>query len=231
MPERPYTILSCGVSLDGYLDGASSERLVLSNEADLERVDEVRADVDAILVGAATVRHDNPRLLVRDADLRERRRRSGLGESPVKVTITRSARLDPRGNFFTTGESEKLVYCTSRSVACARAGLGGVATVVDGGDPVDVRDVVHDLGSRGVRRLMVEGGGRIHTQFLTADLADELHLVVAPFFVGDPRAPRFVGEGSFPWHPGNRAHLAETRQMGDVVLLRYVLARRPAPVP
>jgi len=106
-----------------------------------------------------------------------------------------------------------------------------VATVVDGGRPVELRRVSEDLHARGVRRLMVEGGGRIHTQFLTADLADELHLVVAPFFVGDPRAPRFVGEGSFPWHPGNRAHLAETRQMGDVVLLRYVLARRPAPVP
>ena len=230
MPERPYTILSCGVSLDGYLGAASPERLVLSNEADLQRVDEVRADVDAILVGAATVRHDNPRLLVRGAALRERRRLSGLVESPVKVTVTRSARLDPRGNFFTTGESEKLVYCARRSVSRARAGLGSVATVVDGGDPVDLRDVVQDLGRRGVRRLMVEGGGRIHTQFLTADLADELHLVIAPFFVGDPQAPRFVGEGSFPWHPGNRAHLAETRQMGDVVLLRYVLARRPAPV-
>ena len=231
MPERPYTILSCGISLDGYLDAASSERLVLSNDADLHRVDEVRADVDAILVGAATVRQDNPRLLVRDPDLRERRRRNGLGDSPVKVTVTRTARLDSRGNFFTTGDSEKLVYCATRSVSRARTGLGGVATVVDGGDPVDLRDVVADLAHRGVRRLMVEGGGRIHTQFLTADLADELHLVVAPFFVGDPRAPRFVGEGSFPWHPGNRAHLAETRQMGDVVLLRYVLARRPAPVP
>ena len=230
MPERPYTILSCGVSLDGYLGAASPERLVLSNEADLQRVDEVRADVDAILVGAATVRHDNPRLLVRGAALRERRRRSGLVESPLKVTVTRSARLDPRGNFFTTGDSAKLVYCARRSVSRARAGLGSVATVVDGGDPVDLRDVVQDLARRGVRRLMVEGGGRIHTQFLTADLADELHLVIAPFFVGDPRAPRFVGEGSFPWHPGNRAHLAETRQMGDVVLLRYVLARRPAPV-
>jgi 5-amino-6-(5-phosphoribosylamino)uracil reductase len=228
--ERPYTILSCGVSLDGYLDAASPERLVLSNEADLQRVDEVRADVDAILVGAATVRHDNPRLLVRDADLRDRRRRRGQVDSPTKVTVTRSARLDPRGNFFTTGDSEKLVYCATASVAKARAGLGGLATVVDGGDPVDLGDVVEDLGQRGVRRLMVEGGGRIHTQFLTADLADELHLVVAPFFVGDPRAPRFVGAGSFPWHPGNRAHLAETRQMGDVVLLRYVLARRPAPV-
>ena len=230
MPERPYTILSCGVSLDGYLDAASPERLVLSNEADLQRVDEVRADVDAILVGAATVRHDNPRLLVRDAGLRARRRRRGLGESPTKVTITRSARLDPHGNFFTTGDSDKLVYCATSSVSRARTALGGVARGVDGGDLVDAADVVADLGSRGVRRLMVEGGGRIHTQFLTADLADELHLVVAPFFVGDPRAPRFVGEGSFPWHPGNRAHLAETRQMGDVVLLRYVLTRRPAAV-
>ena len=75
---------------------------------------------------------------------------------------------------------------------------------------------------------MVEGGGRIHTQFLTADLADELHLVVAPFFVGDPRAHRFAGSGAYPWHAGNRARLAETRQMGDVVLLRYVLSAREA---
>ena len=66
----------------------------------------------------------------------------------------------------------------------------------------------------------------MHTQFLTADLADELHLVVAPFFVGDPRARRFAGPGAYPWHPGHRAHLAETRQMGDVVLLRYTLSSR-----
>ena len=66
VPERPYTILSCSISLDGYLDGATPERLVLSNEADLDRVDEVRAECDAILVGAATVRNDNPRLLVRN---------------------------------------------------------------------------------------------------------------------------------------------------------------------
>jgi 5-amino-6-(5-phosphoribosylamino)uracil reductase len=118
----------------------------------------------------------------------------------------------------------------SSSVRDAHSRLGGIATVVDGGDPVDLRDVALDLGRRGVRRLMVEGGGRIHTQFLTADLVDELHLVVAPFFVGDPRAHRFVGAGAFPWHPGNRAHLAETRQMGDVVLLRYELTRRRAPV-
>lgn len=221
MPERPYTILSCGVSIDGYLDAATPERLVLSNDDDLRRVDSVRAEVDAILVGAATVRHDNPRLLVRDRQLRECRRARGLGEHPMKVTVTRGGRLDPAACFFTTGDCEKVVYCDGGAAADTRARLGGLATVVDAGDPVDMRCVAEDLWRRGVRRLMVEGGGQIHTQFLTAGLADELHLVVAPFFVGDPRAHRFVGAGAFPWHPGHRARLAETRQMGDVVLLRY----------
>ncbi len=230
MRERPYTILSCGISLDGYLDAATPERLVLSNEEDLRRVDSVRAESDAILVGAATVRHDNPRLLVRTAALREQRRRRGLGDSPMKVTVTEGGCLDPGNNFFTTGDSEKLVYCASRSVARVRSRLAGVATVVDAGESVDPADLAGDLHARGVRRLMVEGGGRIHTQFLTRDLADELHLVVAPFFVGDPRAHRFVGTGAFPWNPGHRAHLAETRQIGDVVLLRYALSHRFAGV-
>jgi 5-amino-6-(5-phosphoribosylamino)uracil reductase len=73
---------------------------------------------------------------------------------------------------------------------------------------------------------MVEGGGRVHTQFLTAAAADELHLVVAPFFVGSSQARRFVGDGAFPWNPGHRARLAQTQQIGDVVLLRYALSPR-----
>lgn len=214
------------MSLDGYLDAATDDRLVLSNQADLERVDAVRAQCDAILVGAATVRHDNPRLVVRQTALRQQRRERGLLETPMKVTVTERARLDACSRFFATGDSEKLVYCASRSVPLARRRLGAVATVVDGGQPVDLSRMVQDLHDRGVRRLMVEGGGCIHTQFLTADLADELHLVIAPFFVGNPRAHRFVGDGIFPWHPGHRANLAETRQIGDVVLLRYALSSR-----
>jgi 5-amino-6-(5-phosphoribosylamino)uracil reductase len=226
MPERPYTLLSCGISIDGYLDRGTDDRLVLSNEADLDRVDDVRAGCDAILVGAATIRHDNPRLLVRQPARLERRAALGLRRTPIKVTLTRRAELDPCADFFATGDSEKLVYCDSESVAKARRRLGEVATVVDGGRPVDVRRMSEDLRARGVRRLMVEGGGIVHTQFLTADLVDELQLVVAPFFVGDSRASRFVGDGPFPWHPDRRARLAEVRPIGDVVLLRYALSSR-----
>jgi 5-amino-6-(5-phosphoribosylamino)uracil reductase len=73
---------------------------------------------------------------------------------------------------------------------------------------------------------MVEGGGNVHTQFLADNLADELQLVVAPFFVGDSRATRFVSDARFPWNPERRATLAGVRQIGDVVLLRYALSAR-----
>ncbi|CCH19175.1 RibD family protein [Micromonospora lupini] len=223
---RPYVLLSCATSIDGYIDDASDQRLMLSNEDDLDRVDAVRASCDAILVGAATVRRDDPRLLVRSASRRADRLACGRPASPTKVTLTARGDLDPTARFFTAGDSVRLVYCASGALDKARERVGRVATVVDGGEPVDLEWVLADLSARGVRRLMVEGGGTVHAQFLTAGLADELHLVVAPFFVGDRRAPRFVGEGRFPWNPGRRARLAETRQIGDVVLLRYALSDR-----
>ena len=140
--------------------------------------------------------------------------------------MTSSCELDPDARFFTEGDVDKLVYCATRSLDRAAEKLGDVARVIDGGEPVDLRRVTADLHGRGVRTLMVEGGGSMHTQFLTTGLADELQLVVAPFFVGDSRATRFVGDGDFPWGPERRAELAEVRQIGDVVLLRYKLSDR-----
>ena len=225
MRDRPYTLLSCSVSIDGYIASAAS-RVLLSNEADFDRVDAIRASCDAILVGATTVRTDNPQLLVRSQARRDERTARGLAPSPMKVTVTRRAELDASADFFTTGDVEKLVYCARSRVGDARARLGPVATVVDGGHTVEMRKLGNDLAARGVDRLMVEGGGNVHTQFLTDDLVDELQLVIAPVFVGDSQAPRFVRDGCFPWNPARRAMLADVRQIGDVVLLRYALSPR-----
>jgi 5-amino-6-(5-phosphoribosylamino)uracil reductase len=225
MGERPYTLLSCCVSIDGYIGNAAS-RLLLSNDADFDRVDAVRASCDAILVGAETVRVDNPRLLVRSQTRRAKRAGRGLPASPMKVTVTRRAELDARADFFRLGDAEKLVYCASARVDMAQERLGPVATVVDGGDTVEMRKLSTDLAARGVDRLMVEGGGTVHTQFLTEDIVDELQLTVAPVFVGDSEATRFVRDGVFPWNPARRAELVDVQQLGDVVLLRYALSSR-----
>ena len=70
-------------------------------------------------------------------------------------------------------------------------------------------------------RLLVEGGGEIHTLFLTAGVVDELQLAIAPFLVGDPEAPRFVHAGRYPQGPGNPMTLADVQRLGDLVVLTY----------
>ncbi|MFM9634573.1 dihydrofolate reductase family protein [Streptomyces galilaeus] len=217
----PYVLLSAAVSLDGYLDDTGPDRLLLSGPADFDRVDEVRASVDAILVGAGTIRADNPRLLVNSPVRRAARVAAGKPEYPLKVTVSGTGELDPAARFWHTG-GDKVLYTTDAGADRARAlglGLGGAAGVVPLGPGLDWRRLLEHLHDvRGVRRLMVEGGGTVHTQLLQAGLADELQLVMAPLFVGDPHAPRLFGPGGYQ---GGRLRLTGTRRIEDVVLMSY----------
>ncbi|NDZ69603.1 5-amino-6-(5-phosphoribosylamino)uracil reductase [Streptomyces sp. SID10362] len=213
----PHVLLSAAVSLDGYLDDTGPERLLLSGPADFDRVDEVRASVDAILVGAGTIRADNPRLLVNSAERRAARVAAGQAEYPLKVTVSGGGELDPAARFWHTG-GEKVLLTTDDGARRARE-LGIGADVVSLGPVLDWRaalEYLHDR--RGVRRLMVEGGGTVHSQLLQQELADELQLVLAPVLVGDPAAPRLFGPGAYQ---GGRLALVGTRRIGDVVLMRY----------
>jgi len=243
MTGRPYIVLSCAMSLDGCLDGTGEDRLVLSGAADLDRVDAERAAADAILVGAGTIRRDDPRLLVRSARRQAERRAGGRPSQPAGVTVTASGDLDPAARFFTRGAggegageegageegaaeggavaARRIVYAATPVLPKLSDQLGGLAEVVDGGDPPQLTAILADLAGRGMHRLMVEGGASLGTQFLTGGLVDELQLVIAPFFVGDPAAPRFAGPGRYPANPGRPLHLAEARPVGEVVLLRY----------
>ncbi len=227
MPSRPYVVLSCAVSADGYLDDARPQRLILSGPADLDRVDDVRAGCDAILVGAGTVRHDDPRLLIRDPRRRARRAARGLPEHPARVTLTATGDLDPRARFFAPS-AERLVYCATPALPRARARIGDHAVVVDAGDPLTLDLVLNNLAERSVARLLVEGGAHVLAEFLACErsleLADELHLAVAPFFVADPAAPRLnLPSPANPNGPSSPMTLAEVRRLDNVVLHRYLL--------
>jgi 5-amino-6-(5-phosphoribosylamino)uracil reductase len=224
--SRPYTTLSSAISLDGYLDTVGPRRLTLSNDADFDRVDEVRARNDAILVGARTVRRDNPRLLVRSRARQTQRERAGLTRSPWKVTVTASGELDAHAAFFSDDAAAKVVYCPTPQVGLIRRRVGHAALVVGLGETVTMTRLVTDLAERGISELMVEGGGQVHTQILAENLVDELHLAVAPFFVGDRRAPRFVDDAAFPWTSDRRATLADVTSIGDMVLMRYAMSDR-----
>ena len=213
------------MSLDGYIDDRSGEPLRLSGDEDLDRVDELRAGCDAILVGAGTIRADNPVLMLRSAARRDARLARGAGADPVRVVLSASGNLDPAARIFTTG-ADRIVYVPSAAATAVSGRLGGGAAVVAAGDPPALGNVLTDLAARGVARLLVEGGTSLLTQFLAAGLADELVLAIAPFFIGDAAAPRFVQPGRYPWNPAHRARLTDLTRAGDMAVLRYALSSR-----
>jgi 5-amino-6-(5-phosphoribosylamino)uracil reductase len=223
--RRPYVLLSVAISIDGYIDDTSPDRLLLSNDTDFDRVDEVRAGIDAILIGATTMRKDNPRLLINSPQRRAARIAHGLPEYPLKVTVTAGGDLDPSLKFWHHG-GRKVVFTIDGTVKKIRESLGDLAEVISTGPALDWGIVLDNLGERGVGRLMVEGGGTIHTQFMAQDLADELHLAIAPLLVGKADAPRFLYPAVYPGRTTNRMRLLETRAVGDVVLLRYAVKER-----
>jgi len=223
VPARPYTIVSCAVSLDGCLDDASPERLILSGPADLDEVDELRSAADAILVGAGTIRADNPRLLVRDDSRLAAREADCRPPHPLRVTVTATGDLDPAARFF-AGPGTPLVYAASAAVTAARRNLGGTAVIVDAGAELSLAAVLHDLYTeRMVLTLLVEPGAVLARDLLAGDLVDEIRLAVAPFFVGDANAPRFALPAHYPQARGNPMTLASVRRLDGLAVLRYRL--------
>src|SRR5438094_4669304 len=133
------------MSVEGSFEAPGGERLVLPAAADLDRVDDERASSDAIMVGAGTIRRDDPRLLIRSPERRAARAAAGRPEHPMGVTLTASGDLDPGARFFTRGwwaadtgpdrggAPARLVYCTSPVAAMVSHRLNGLAEVVDVG--------------------------------------------------------------------------------------------------
>jgi pyrimidine deaminase RibD-like protein len=118
----------------------------------------------------------------------------------------------------------RLVYCAAPVVQIARARLGDSAVVIDAGDPLSLDFVLSDLAERSVVRLLIEGGARVLSAFLARDLADELHLANAPFFVAQPGAPRLdLDLAANPDGAASPMTLAELLRLDDVVVMRYLL--------
>lgn len=179
-------VLSVALSSDWCLDDCSAERLVLSNDKDWQEVYDLRGERDAILVGAGTLRSDNPSLRIKSDDVRARRESAGLSPEICRVTLTRSGNLEPSLKFFSP-DGECVVFTTVK--------LPGVleeSSRVICRKNLTARVIAYELERMGKESLLVEGGAQILKMFLSEGVFDELRVAVSPKVVGEDAAPHLV---------------------------------------
>ena len=189
--NRPYVFINTATSADGKIDTFERKGSAISSKRDKERVDQLRADADAVLVGGKTLLGELPKLTVKSEALREARVKHGMTPNPIKVGVVTSADIPLDSDFIKAGPARAVIFTTSRTSISQLETLraNGVEVFVDDMPRVDLGKMMETLGKLGVKRLMVEGGGTINFELLRLGLVDELMIYIAPMIFGGDNAP------------------------------------------
>jgi diaminohydroxyphosphoribosylaminopyrimidine deaminase/5-amino-6-(5-phosphoribosylamino)uracil reductase len=182
--KRPHVILKLAVSSDDKIGAAGRKPIAITGEAAKARVHLLRAQCDAVLVGIGTVQADDPLLTCRLPGME--------AQSPVRVVLDRALRISGTSRLVHSARETPLWVMTSslsEAPAAMKLGAAGaqvirVATTTTPPPGLDLASVLHALAEKGITRLLVEGGARVASSFVTAGLVDEIWLLRGPDAVG-----------------------------------------------
>jgi 2,5-diamino-6-(ribosylamino)-4(3H)-pyrimidinone 5'-phosphate reductase len=214
--ERPYIILSAAMTIDGKIASRSGDP-ELSNEEDWKEVHKLRTKVDAIMVGKGTILNDNPKLHIKYYEHHGYQRI--VMDSNLMIPIN-SKVLTYKKTLYPTiiccletinGSKEQVFK--EMGVTIIKAGKGG---------KVDIRKALEILFEKGVRRILLEGGGTLNWSFLEEDLIDEIRLTIAPWMVGGLHATSLVqGKGFKKMKESPRFNLINVIHNNNYITLHY----------
>ncbi len=193
---KPKVIIVSEVSIDGKLTlakGVSSKELMSLMDDDANKyLHQIRDLCDAILVGAETIRTDNPSLTVRYVK----------GTNPIRIIPTNSLNFPKERNIFDTAKAKTIIATSEKTYKnkknfVEKLEKKGVKFLICGKDTVDFEEMLKKLYEMNIKSLMVEGGANINWQFIKEDLVDEIHLIVVPVIIGGTDVPTLVGGEGF----------------------------------
>ncbi|GAB4419261.1 MAG: 2,5-diamino-6-(ribosylamino)-4(3H)-pyrimidinone 5'-phosphate reductase [Anaerolineales bacterium] len=224
--KRPYVHINVAMTADGKIDTFERRGALISSRRDKARVDKLRAEADAVMVGGHTLLDENPKLTVKSPELRAEREARGLTPNPVKVGIVSNADLQPASDFLTAGPARIVIFTTQKSskeklsFLCKR----GVEVYVHTTERVDLSKALYRLTELGIRRLMVEGGATLNFELLRLGLVDEVTAYVAPMVFGGESAPTMAAGSGLVRSDAIPLKLVDAEAWEDGgVLLKYRL--------
>jgi 2,5-diamino-6-(ribosylamino)-4(3H)-pyrimidinone 5'-phosphate reductase len=225
--NRPFVYVNMAMTADGKITSAAREYPKFTTPHDRRTMDRLRAEADAVLVGAGTLRADDPPLHVRDPEMQ--RHRASLGKPPglLNVLVTASASVDPDSGFFTHGSASGRIVATVEDAPpelVARLRERAEVWALGTGS-VDLPLLCERLKARGVERLLVEGGGELNWGFVREDLVDEIYVTIAPALLGGRTAPTWLEGDGFPMAGKRTLELADVARVGSELYTRWKVVR------
>ncbi|MDD1729378.1 MAG: 2,5-diamino-6-(ribosylamino)-4(3H)-pyrimidinone 5'-phosphate reductase [Methanospirillum sp.] len=220
---RPHVLVNVAVSADGKLSSRERRQIKISGSDDFERVDIIKADTDAIMVGIGTVLADDPSLTVKSVDRIRDRINSGKPEHPIRIIIDSKARTPPEAKILHKGLGKRIIFVSHAAPGERIAALQPYAEIITAGEKeVDLTAVMELLGIEGVKKLMVEGGGTLIAGLFNAGLVDQLSMYIGSIIIGGTGAPTLAdGPGWIQEHEFTRLELIHLQQVDDGVLIDW----------
>jgi 2,5-diamino-6-(ribosylamino)-4(3H)-pyrimidinone 5'-phosphate reductase len=195
--DRPFIFINSAMSADGKLSTKERKQVKISGKLDFERVDELRANADAIMVGIGTVLADDPSLTVKSPERKAARKTAGKDENPVRIVVDSAARTPLDADIFKKGEGLRIIAVSNSAPAEKVKRLEEKALVIrTGTHRVDLTELAAKLKEMGINTLMVEGGATLNWGMISAGIVDEIYTFVGNLIIGGKTAPTFTdGEG------------------------------------
>ena len=221
--DRPFTFINSAMSADGKISTKKRKQVKISGKTDFDRVDELRATSDAVMVGIGTILSDDPSLTVKSEERRKRRAALGLDENPARIVVDSKARMPLTADLFKKGTGKRIIVVSKAAPMERVEALKEKADVIVAGDEeVDLAEMARELKKRGIRRLMVEGGATLNWAMARAGLVDQVSVFIGNLIIGGKDAPTFMdGEGISDRAEAMELQLIKYEPMDEGIVLTW----------
>ena len=212
MMKKPYVIINCAISVDGKLALPTRKQIRISSEEDIVRVHKLRSECDAILVGIGTILTDNPKLTVKEKYIPNPRQ-------PIRIVLDTYCRT-PREALVVNKDAPTWIITGSRY----ENKYGGNVEVIPCSTKngyIDLHMLLKLLADRGIRKLLVEGGGTTIWSFLKERLVDDLYIYIGSIIIGGKNTPTMVDGEGFREEEMLKLELINHNRLGEGLLLHY----------
>jgi 2,5-diamino-6-(ribosylamino)-4(3H)-pyrimidinone 5'-phosphate reductase len=220
----PFTFINAAMSIDGKISTRQRRQVRISGDVDFERMDELRASSDAVMVGIGTVLADDPSLTVKSDEKRAKRLANGLDENPVRIVVDSKARIPTDADIFRKGAGKRIIAVSENAAFNRVEALRENAMVIMvGGDQVDLPELLSILDEMGIHRLMVEGGASLNWGLVKNGLVDEIYSFIGNLIIGGATAPTLIDGDGFGEADMPVCSLIGAEKMEEGVLLKWKL--------